>query len=99
MDRFETLFNLAEAFLWGFIALSCAVGAIRHSSRRRRLLVIASLTFALFGFSDWIEADSGAWWEPPWLLVLKVACVATLILTLRGWLRLSRTDHRSSGSD
>lgn len=99
MDRFGTLFNLSEALLWEIIALGCAVGAIRHSGKRRRLLAIASLTFALFGFSDWIEADSGAWWEPPWLLVLKIACVATLILTLPAWLRLSRTELRSPVSD
>ena len=94
MDRFETLFNLAETLLWGIIALGCVLGAIRRAGAKRRLLVIASVAFGLFSFSDWIEADSGAWWEPPWLLALKVACVATLILVLRAWMRLQATEQR-----
>jgi hypothetical protein len=93
MDRFETLFNLVEGAFWSLIALGMAVGAFRHAGKRRRLLSIAAAAFALFGISDWIEAETGSWWEPWWLLVLKVGCVAVLILVLRKWYELARTER------
>ena len=91
MDRFETLFNLAEAVLWSLIALAVGASAFRHAGKKRRILSIAALAFAVFGVSDWIEAETGSWWEPWWLLTLKVACVAVLLLSFRAWQRLIRT--------
>ena len=31
--------------------------------------------FAVFGLSDVIEAETGAWWHPWWLFVMKALCV------------------------
>lgn len=72
-------FNYAEALLWFSIAL---VLAVRLRMRRpwRWLLPCA---FALFGVSDLIEAQTGAWWEPWWLFVMKAACVLVFVLAWR----------------
>ncbi len=95
MDQFETVFNIAEGIFWSLIALGMAVGAFRHRGKKRGILSKAASAFTLFGISDWIEAETGSWWEPWWLLVLKVSCVAVLIFCLREWHLLSTANSRS----
>ena len=71
-------FNYAEALLWFIIALALAVRLrMRRPWPWRWLLPCA---FALFGVSDLIEVQTGAWWEPWWLLVMKAACVLVFLL-------------------
>jgi len=98
MDRFETLFNLAECGLWSLIAIAVALGAFRHTGKKRRILAIAAVAFALFGISDWIEADTGSWWDPPWLLAWKAGCLFVLLFALRAWLRLSKIENASQSA-
>jgi hypothetical protein len=33
------------------------------------------VAFFIFGISDLIETQTGAWWEPWWLLLIKTLCV------------------------
>ncbi|MBE7458640.1 MAG: hypothetical protein KJ057_17160 [Phycisphaerae bacterium] len=40
------------------------------------------MTFLAFGASDVVEADTGAWWRPWWLLAWKAACLAVLLTLL-----------------
>ena len=70
-DAFHAAFNQAEACLWFVIALVLAM-KLRMPGPWRWLLPCA---FAVFGVSDLIEARTGAWWEPWWLLVMKAGCV------------------------
>ncbi len=79
-------FNYAEALLWFSIALVLAV-RLRMRWPWRWLLPCA---FALFGVSDLIEAQTGAWWEPWWLFVLKAACVLVFLLAWRAHRRQGR---------
>ncbi len=72
-------FNYAEALLWFIIALVLAV-RLRMKTPWRWLLPLA---FAVFGVSDLIEVQTGAWWEPWWLLVMKAACVLVFLLAWR----------------
>ena len=51
----------------------------RRDSCWLKLLIIAAVAFVVFGVSDIIEAETGAWWKPIELLVLKAACVLTFI--------------------
>jgi hypothetical protein len=88
MDQLERVFNQGEAVLWSAFAIGLLLVATRRSGRKRRLLLIAGGAFGAFGFSDYIEAGTGAWWDPPWLLALKGACIAVLLFTLREWRRL-----------
>jgi hypothetical protein len=83
----ERVYNWAEVVLWGAIAIACLIRALTYTGTKRRLLAIAAVSFAIFAVTDVLEVESGAWWEPPWLLALKAACVATLLLVWRDWHR------------
>ncbi|MFN0079530.1 MAG: hypothetical protein ACKVY0_23945 [Prosthecobacter sp.] len=75
----HVLFNQTEAGLWFVIALALIVRS-RMKMPWRCLLPCA---FAVFGISDLIEAQTGAWWEPWWLFVMKAACVLVFLLAWR----------------
>lgn len=73
-------FNYIESVLWFVISAILTTQTLRKSnSRYFKLLVVSSLTFFLFGISDVIEANTGAWWRPWWLLLLKIICVISLL--------------------
>ena len=79
--EFSRMFNQGEAAL-------CFIIAIVVLIRLRPPLKLASafwrwllpLAFAVFGVSDLIEAETGAWWHPWWLFVMKAACVLCFLL-------------------
>jgi hypothetical protein len=71
----EESFNYCEAGLWFLIAIVLLVRSRAVPQIPRRLGAIAAAAFFLFGISDLIEAQTGAWWKPWWLFVLKAACV------------------------
>ena len=75
----HAVFNYGEAGLWFIIALVLAV-RLRMKGSWRWLLPVA---FACFGVSDLIEVQTGAWWEPWWLFILKAACVLVFLLAWR----------------
>jgi hypothetical protein len=72
--------NLVEAGFWVIFGLILAVTALRRPSAYRTLAVSACLVSILFGLSDLVEASSGAWWRPWWLLVWKGLCITGLVL-------------------
>lgn len=85
--------NHIEAALWlaigaGFIAHAVLKAAFRKECLR------AAITFIAFGFSDIVEARTGAWWRPWWLLVWKGACVLVFLLLLIGYIRWRRATAR-----
>jgi len=66
--------NYIEGGLWISIGVGFAIAAVRRkgiaytgSGRRQRR--IAALHFILFGISDVVEAQTGAWYRPIWLLL------------------------------
>jgi phosphotransferase system glucose/maltose/N-acetylglucosamine-specific IIC component len=74
-------FNYIESGLWcvmGFGLVSRLVIDGLHG-RYARVLGVAALTFFVFSISDFIEASTGAWWRPWWLLVIKAGCVLSFI--------------------
>lgn len=85
-DVFHAVFNQAEAGLWFVIALVLAT-RLRMVLPWRWLLPAA---FAVFGVSDLIEVQTGAWWEPWWLLVMKAACVLVFLLAWQAHRRQRR---------
>jgi len=42
-------------------------------------LLAGAVVFVLFGISDLVETQTGAWWKPWWLLVWKVLCVHAML--------------------
>ncbi len=84
-DPISRIFNLSEAALWFIIAIVLIIRLrppIRLAQTFWRWLL--PLAFLVFGISDLIESQTGAWWHPWWLLVMKSACVVVFLLA---WLR------------
>lgn len=84
-DAFVRGFNLGEAVLWGVLALLTLFWRAPDrfaGTHWRRFLPVG---FLIFGVTDLIERETGAWWRPWWLLMLKTACVAFLFFTWRRW--------------
>ena len=82
------IFNQWEAALWLIVAVVFLLKSCRARAPLRRVFMILGAAFLAFSVSDLIEAESGAWWDPPWLLVLKVACVAAMVWGFRRYSRL-----------
>lgn len=78
------VYNQFEAGFWFFIALVLVLFYRRELPQPWVWLL--PLSFAVFGVSDVIELDTGAWWRPWWLCVMKVACVLVFLLALRAHL-------------
>ena len=80
-EQFRTA-NFYEAGLWlaiGVVALGFALWNTGRS--RRRCFLLAIVMFA-FGPTDIVEAHTGAWWTPWWLLAWKGACVVARLILL-----------------
>jgi hypothetical protein len=79
-DSFFATSNYVEAALWGAIG----IGFLFHTVLRRGngASVITAITFLAFGGSDVVEAHTGAWWRPWWLLVWKGSCLSIFLALL-----------------
>lgn len=85
----DQIFNVAEGVFWICIAVVFA----RKSAKKtefRKLQIGAAITFLLFGISDFIEVCTKGWFTPWSLLALKAACVLSLVLHLRAYLKIRR---------
>ena len=78
MEEVARQYNAVEAVLWTTFALGFAVEGMRRQEAARFWATVMAVAFLAFGFSDYIEMSTGAWWQPVWLLILKVSCVITL---------------------
>jgi phosphotransferase system glucose/maltose/N-acetylglucosamine-specific IIC component len=79
--------NYIESFLWFCFAIGFAVNAGKTSGRTRIHRLITTLIFLLFGGSDIVEVQTGAWWSPWWLFVWKASCVLSMVILLWVYLR------------
>ena len=77
---FRTI-NYAEAALWCAIGIIFLIGVIAVPRNRGRCLLLCVI-FIAFGASDVVEVQTGAWWQPWWLLGWKAACVVVMIQQL-----------------
>jgi len=90
IDPLFRVANYVEAVLWIVIGAAFAAVAVFRRGARRSRAVQAAAAFALFGLSDVVEAGTGAWWRPWWLLAWKGACVLVLGALLLGHWRRAR---------
>lgn len=75
--------NQVEGAFWIAIAGVVAIAGLRSGCKHRKLLAgIAAGLFVLFGISDFVEATTGAWWQPWWLLVWKGFCLVGFLVCL-----------------
>ncbi len=88
-----SLFNYFEACLWLLIAVTVFLRRIKTNPALTRLAVITSSSFALFGVSDLVEASSGAWWRPLWLLGLKGLCVLSFLCCWIKYHQINKTSE------
>ncbi|MBL9139901.1 MAG: hypothetical protein JNK85_28780 [Verrucomicrobiales bacterium] len=79
MDDLTVIGNQIEAVLWLAFSVSFGVMAYRGHGTRRRLWLMLACGFLVFSLSDVIESQTGAWWKPWWLLVMKTACIAVFL--------------------
>ena len=103
MNDLERTANLAEAALWGLMAAYFLLRSCRASGALRRVFGSLSIAFFFFGVSDLIEARTGAWWRPLWLLVLKGGCVIVLLAGFRNYYQVKKrasteSDRASNGN-
>lgn len=89
--------NQIEAVLWLVFGVGFVIRAFRTYAGHRRLAILLAVAFLAFGFSDLIEARTGAWWRPVWLLLLKSGCIAVFAYGLWEHLRLRRRDRDAAG--
>lgn len=85
-------FNYIEAGFWFFISAVLAFYAFRETSKSSNFknIVIASIAFFVFGVSDIIEVQTGAWWSPYSLLVLKGICIVILFSCFISYFKIRR---------
>ena len=94
IDPTFVLSNHIEAGLWSVIAIAIAIAAVYQQGVFRRDCIVAAITFVIFGGSDVVEATTGAWWRPWWLLVWKGACLFALLVLLVRYVRRRRRLQR-----
>ena len=90
-----TAFNYIEAILWFTIGCMLFINArfIERYLHYRKIMYMASIFFILFGISDIIEVQTGAWWKPTGLLVLNVVCIAGFVYCWFKYLQNKRKHH------
>ena len=79
--------NYLEALIWFLFAIGFAVNAGNTSGITRINRLITTLIFLLFGGSDIVEVQTGAWWSPWWLFVWKASCVLSMVILFWVYLR------------
>ena len=79
--------NYFEALIWFLFAIGFAVNAGKTSGKTRINRLITTLIFLLFGGSDIVEVQTGAWWSPWWLFVWKASCLLSMVILFWVYLR------------
>jgi len=82
--------NMIEAGVWLFLSLALVAYSFSQPKPMRPVILFLSVTMAVFGGSDLVEARTGAWWTPWWLFVWKVVCVIGLFLGFVRYFRLRK---------
>lgn len=88
------LANYIEAGFWMLVGVVFAGRGAMLADARRAMCFTAAAAFVAFGASDIVEAQTGAWWRPWWLLMWKGGCVIVLAGLLRGYLRRRRREEK-----
>jgi hypothetical protein len=74
----EVIGNYIEAAFWMAVGIAVGIVGRRGNPVFKRLSLITCSLFLVFGASDVVEAQTGAWWRPLWLLAWKASCLVGL---------------------
>ena len=85
--------NYIEAGLWISIGIAFTIAALRQTGPARKHCWIAAADFVLFGISDLVESQTGAWYKPWWLLVWKGLCLLVFAWLLMKYLEIRKANH------
>ncbi len=85
---FVQSFNAIEAAWWIGLGVFLASRPLRSDSKRHRRALASVLI--VFGLTDVIEIQTGAWWRPWWLAALKFGCGFAIGILVLGWFRRNR---------
>jgi len=101
MARIDPLFQLSnycEAGLWWLVAAAVAIASRKWSRAARADARTWIIVLLVFGASDLVEAHTGAWWRPWWLLAWKGGCLLVMLVLLARYLSRGRGRGRGSGA-
>ena len=87
ISEIAELFNYVEIGLWSMFGLAMLLKSRDVKGYFKKLSYISATAFFVFAFSDYIEIQTGAWWRPWWLFVLKASCVVTFAYCLLQYFR------------
>ena len=72
--------NAFEVVWWIGCGVVVFAKSLRAEPPHRGRGLLSAVTLVLFGLSDVVELQTGAWWRPWWLLVWKALCIAILVM-------------------
>ena len=71
-------FNVVEAVIWFALAARFLFFAVKRKSPLKKAFLVFAITLFVFGISDIIETQTGAWYKPWGLFMLKAVCVVLI---------------------
>lgn len=74
----EVVGNYMEGVFWIVIGIILGLAGRKANPVYWKVSLMACGLFIAFGVSDWVEAQTGAWWRPLWLLGWKGFCLLAL---------------------
>jgi hypothetical protein len=87
-----SVFNIYEGSFWLILGMSCFILIRFVPSKFKKLSLIAGVTFAVFGITDYCEVYFGELFEPRlwWLVGLKGLCIAGIIFVIGRYIYLRK---------
>ncbi len=92
----EVTGNYIEAVFWIVLGVILWASARKATRPLGGLAVLASGLLVIFGVSDLVEAQTGAWWSPPWLFVWKASCVVALLFCYLKYRRIRKARSKAA---
>ncbi len=80
--NYTELFNCIEIVLWSVFGFTMLVKSRDSNPNQTHIFYLSSIAFFLFAISDYIEIQTGAWWNPWWLFVMEAACGITFLFCI-----------------
>jgi len=85
--------NLIEAVLWFAVSLVFVGKTVWATGRLRLVFALLAAAFAVFGITDLIESETGAWWRPLWLLALKAMGIIGFVCGFAAYYRITQRNR------